>query len=101
MAIPATPVCNKTLHKDCITFLGGYPAAVATISSQLQMKGDESEKKVDAWNKRRIECLAALKKLDVVCEEYVKKFDDTKKTCEKSKGDPKFGPAAVSLAQAY
>jgi hypothetical protein len=89
--------CNKTLHKDTITFLGGYPAAAAKIANGLQKQGEDYSKRVAAWNKKRVDCLAGMKKLDPAGEQLLSKFEAVKKTCDASKGtaDAKRG---VSLA---
>lgn len=100
IAKTAQAACNKTLHKDAIAFLGGYPTAVAKVSVGLQKKGEDYSKRVAAWSKKRVDCLAGMKKMEAAAKELGNKFEATKKTCDKSKGDPKFGPAAVSLAEA-
>jgi len=91
--------CNKVLHKDAIVFLGGYTAAVAKAAQGLQKLGEDYSKKVAAWSKKRVDCLAGMKKHETDGKELTVKFESTKKTCEKSKGHPKFGPAGIALAQ--
>jgi hypothetical protein len=98
MSKTTSAACNKTLHKDTIAFLNGYPAAVAKISQGLQKQGEDYSKRVAAWNKKRVDCLAGMKQLEPLGEKLVAKFEAAQKTCEASKGtaDAKRG---VNLAE--
>ena len=99
MSKTAQAACNKTLHKDAIAFLAGYPAAVAKVSHPLQKQGEDYSVKVAAWSKKRVVCLDGMKKHKAAAKDLLAKFAATKKTCEASIGDPKFGQSAVGLAE--
>ena len=100
MAKTAQAACNKTLHKDGIAFLGGYPAAIAKISQGLQKNGEDYSKRVAAWSKKRVDCLAGMKKLQGANAELTSKFEATKKVCESSKNTPMVGKS-VNLAETF
>lgn len=98
MAKTTEGACNKTLHKDGIAFLAGYPAAIAKISTSLQKTGMDYGKKVQAYGQKRVDCLAGMKKLEPVGNKLVEKIDNTQKLYADSVGTPNQG-RAVKLAQ--
>jgi len=98
MAKTTKDKCNKTLHKDTIVFLDGYPGAVAKIAQGLQKQGEDYSKRIAAWNKKRVDCVAGMKKLEPVGNKLVSKFEATQKTCEASKGTPD-AKRSVNLAE--
>lgn len=95
----AQAACNKTLHKDAIAFLAGYTAAVAKVSSGLMKEGEDYKVKVNAWSKKRVDCLALIKKLDPVADQLNDKYEATMKTCEASVKANKEIARSVKLAK--
>lgn len=79
MAKTTAAGANKTLHKDAITFLAGYPAAVAPLSKQLQKEGADISHKIQVWSQSRVDTLAAMKALVPRAKQLAAKTDATLK----------------------